>query len=215
MTAVNTAGDVFDTFSDKKRRAVDAVATAAAQLFDSNGYAETSLRDISTAAGLSKGGIYHYFSNKHEILFYILDRYLDVLHYKVADELKKFDDPKDKLRFFLDRHLRIYLERMPEGGGFLNHVRDLPQRELRCIIKKQKDYVAILTQILAEMTEPESSNAKLKAVSYFIFGLYNSIMQWYDPAGDVPIAEASEMCYQLLIDGWDSLSSSELLQQSA
>ena len=209
VTIIDTDENVSLKFSDKKR--AGDIAKAAALLFDTNGYAETSLRDISIAAGLSKGGIYHYFSSKHEILFLIVDGYLDVLHDRVKEDLAEIEDPRAKLRFFLDRHLRIYLEHMPEGGEFLNHARDLPQREQRCIAHKEKDYASILTGILAEMVDTEKSNAKLKAVTYFIFGLCNSIMHWYNPAGEIPLEEVSDICYQLLMDGWTSLSSSQAM----
>ena len=48
-----------------------AIAKVAAKLFNEEGYLETSMEDISAAAKLSKGGIYHYFSSKNEILYFI------------------------------------------------------------------------------------------------------------------------------------------------
>jgi AcrR family transcriptional regulator len=40
----------------------------AEKLFLEKGYAETSIEDILTASGLSKGGFYHYFESKEEVL---------------------------------------------------------------------------------------------------------------------------------------------------
>jgi len=211
VTAIHIDADTPSTLTDKKHRA-DAIGRAAALLFDTTGYAETSLRDISIAAGLSKGGIYHYFSSKHEILFFILDRYLDRLHGNVLDELNQFDNPKAKLRFFLDRHLRIFFESMPEGGEYLNQARNLTHQERRYIVEREKAYAMILTGILAEMVNTDNPSTKLDAITYFIFGLYNSIMHWFNPTGELSIEEVSDLCFQLLMDGWESLSASEAIR---
>ena len=40
----------------------------AAQLFDSKGYAQTSINDIAREFGLGRSAVYHYFRNKEEIL---------------------------------------------------------------------------------------------------------------------------------------------------
>lgn len=198
-------------FSEKERRKVDVIVRAAATLFDRNGYIETSLRDISTEAGLSKGGIYHYFSSKHEILFYVLDGYVDLLLDGIEDELTNIDSPADKIKYLVNRHLELYIEHVPEVRALLNHARALPPREFRHITTKQKRYAKILSDILGQMTSGKTDPVKLTAVSYFIFGMYNSIMHWHDPDGPITLSEISEICYRLLMDGWHSLTDSELM----
>lgn len=50
---------------------------AGIKLFLKNGYAGTSVSQIATKAGLSKGGLYWHFKSKEEIVNGILDRYYD------------------------------------------------------------------------------------------------------------------------------------------
>ena len=45
--------------TQKELGKMTSIAKAAAKLFHENGYLETSMDDISIAAKLSKGGIYH------------------------------------------------------------------------------------------------------------------------------------------------------------
>lgn len=47
------------------------IISAATKLFSEKGYDETTMQDIMTLSGLSKGAIYHYFKSKQEILDYI------------------------------------------------------------------------------------------------------------------------------------------------
>ncbi len=44
------------------------IVTISEQLFLEKGFAETTVDDILKRAGLSKGGFYHYFKSKEEVL---------------------------------------------------------------------------------------------------------------------------------------------------
>ena len=61
-----------------KKNWKEVISRAAASLFYEHGYLETSMENIAAAARLSKGGIYHYFSNKNEILFFISTNFMDL-----------------------------------------------------------------------------------------------------------------------------------------
>jgi AcrR family transcriptional regulator len=82
----------------KKLEKTAAIGKMAAALFNQKGYLETSMDDISVTAQLSKGGIYHYFSSKHEILYFISTSYMDLLLKDLEQELEKIDDHFSKIR---------------------------------------------------------------------------------------------------------------------
>jgi AcrR family transcriptional regulator len=48
------------------------IASKAKKLFEQKGYLATTIEDIHTITGISKGGIYYHFKNKEELFFYIL-----------------------------------------------------------------------------------------------------------------------------------------------
>lgn len=201
-------------FSEKEWRKVENILHAAAVLFDRNGYIETSLKDISAEAEMSKGGIYHYFSGKHEILFCIVDTYLDRMIGDVEEELARLSDPDAKIRHLMDRHLALYASNPPEMRAMLNHTRVLPPDELRHVTEKQKRYARMLTSVLAEMTGRSADPRRLTAITYFIFGMYNSIMHWHKADGEISIEEIGEICFKLFMDGWHSMSKTNLVRSS-
>lgn len=49
------------------------ILDAAIRLFDTRGYTNTKIADISEAAGISKGLIYRYFKSKKDILYSLID----------------------------------------------------------------------------------------------------------------------------------------------
>lgn len=51
----------------------------AASLFRERGYATSSLRDVASAVGMSKSGLYHHFASKDELLEAVYERAVGVL----------------------------------------------------------------------------------------------------------------------------------------
>ena len=64
---------------EKSEASVSAVLDAGLELFSTQGYRATTLRDIAARAGLSVGNIYHHFPDKHAIYQRLIDRYWERL----------------------------------------------------------------------------------------------------------------------------------------
>lgn len=60
---------------EKSVRSRAAILEAALQLFSSQGYHGTSIRDVAEAAGVSTGNVYHHFPDKESIFRTLLDQY--------------------------------------------------------------------------------------------------------------------------------------------
>ncbi len=73
----------------------------ARKLFESNGYDQTSIRQIYSEAGLSNGTFYHYFKKKEDLLVAVCDADADV--YDLVDDIEnKVMDPFSHLyKYFL------------------------------------------------------------------------------------------------------------------
>lgn len=63
----------------KSEASIAAVLDAALELFSTQGYRATSLRQIAEQAGLSVGNIYHHFPSKDAIYQRLIDRYWEQL----------------------------------------------------------------------------------------------------------------------------------------
>lgn len=105
----------------------ETILDAAAALLRHSDFATVTLAQIAAAAGVSKGTLYYYYSNKDDILFDIADRYLRGL----MEELLAWVDNREKdtglprlLKYVLERgvgdefgNLRLYLI----GAGVSGH----------------------------------------------------------------------------------------------
>ncbi len=88
----NTAG--------RGERTRSGIVASAKQLFYQHGYDGTSFADIVSAAGLSRGNIYHYFKTKDEILQAVIEQRLEEYRALLAQWERESDDPKQRLRAF-------------------------------------------------------------------------------------------------------------------
>ena len=58
----------------KSKRSKDQIIQAALSLFSNKGYKETTMADLVTVTGLSKGAVYHHFKSKEEILQLLMEK---------------------------------------------------------------------------------------------------------------------------------------------
>ncbi|MGE5234810.1 MAG: TetR/AcrR family transcriptional regulator [Acidobacteriota bacterium] len=61
--------------AERSQRSRETILEAALQLFSSQGYRATSVRDIAAAATVSTGNVYHHFPDKETIFRTLLDQY--------------------------------------------------------------------------------------------------------------------------------------------
>jgi AcrR family transcriptional regulator len=61
--------------AERSQRSRDRILEAGLQLFSSQGYRATSVRDVAAAAELSTGNVYHHFPDKETIFRTLLDQY--------------------------------------------------------------------------------------------------------------------------------------------
>lgn len=89
---------------DKRKAQILAAAEA---LFLEKGYENTSIQDILDCVSLSKGGFYHHFNSKDELLDEICTQRAEVYASHTAEELQHCPpSPTARLNAFFDRSLR-------------------------------------------------------------------------------------------------------------
>ncbi len=81
----------------RKRQIVQAAFDVIAQ----KGYNSFTIEDIANRAGLSKGGVLHYFKSKEDILIFLLERIYGVIEENITRRSEKFKSCEKKLKAIL------------------------------------------------------------------------------------------------------------------
>ena len=87
-----------------------------APLFNKKGYAGTSLSDIATATGLTKGSIYGNFKDKEEVALAVFKHNTDQLSKKTGDWISEHDNAYDQLIGIFDFYRKNWMSISTNGG---------------------------------------------------------------------------------------------------
>src|SRR5712692_8665541 len=162
------------------------ILRTAARLFQQRGYDATSMNDVAAALKLSKGGLYHHFQSKDEILFEIMNHAMEITQERVLDPVRGIADPEERLRSLIRRHIEVVLSvRDREITVMLHENHPLSPSLRRRINTRKKDYVHFVESLIAELQRARQSKGIVspRAAAFALLGMINWIYQWYRPEG--------------------------------
>jgi AcrR family transcriptional regulator len=189
--------------SDRNLKRVMRIGNVAAKLFNTKGYLQTTMDDITIAARFSKGGIYHYFSSKDEILFFVLDRYMNLVLQDLEHDLEEIETVREKIQYIISRHIRLYTENLAEAKTLLNEKHCLPRKYRQKIDRKEREYFQIVRKVLMIFFagKPRLPGSQITVITFLLFGTCNWIFSWYDPKGAVNSEALSEIIWKIFLNG--------------
>jgi AcrR family transcriptional regulator len=176
------------------------ILRTAARLFQQRGYDATSMNDVAAALKLSKGGLYHHFQSKDEILFEIMNHAMEITQERVLNPVRAIADPEERLRALIRLHIEVVLSpRDREITVMLHENHPLPPALRKRINSRKKDYIHFLENLMAEVQEKIQKKAQRqgqpshraggkvspRAAAFALLGMINWIYQWYKPEGEL------------------------------
>jgi AcrR family transcriptional regulator len=162
------------------------ILRTAARLFQQQGYDATSMNDVAAALKLSKGGLYHHFQSKDEILFHIMSHAMEITEERVISVARPIEDPEERLRTLIRLHIGVVLsEEDREITVMLHENHPLPPALRRKINGRKKDYVHFVENLIADVQRQRNSASSVtpRAAAFALVGMINWIYQWYKPGG--------------------------------
>lgn len=100
------------THTGKNEEMLHSIMSVAQSRFGLYGLEKTSMQEIATDLGLSKGSLYYYFPDKQSLYIAVIEKELEQFFGIVAERLEKINDPAEKLRAYVQArqdHFRILL----------------------------------------------------------------------------------------------------------
>ncbi len=174
------------------------ILRAAARLFQQQGYDATSMNDVAAALKLSKGGLYHHFESKDEILFHIMSHAMQITEERVINVVRRIDPARadaagvditeQRLRTLIRLHIEVVLS--PEDREItvmLHENHPLPPALRRKINARKKDYVHFVENLVADVQRKRGTKSSVtpRAAAFALVGMINWIYQWYKPDGSL------------------------------
>jgi len=164
------------------------ILRTAARLFQQRGYDATSMNDVAAALKLSKGGLYHHFQSKDEILFEIMNHAMEITQERVINPVRGIADPEERLRALIRLHIEVVLSpRDREITVMLHENHPLPPALRKRINARKKDYIHFLENLMEEVQRSRHVKGKVSphAAAFALLGMINWIYQWHKPEGEL------------------------------
>ncbi|MGD0473169.1 MAG: TetR/AcrR family transcriptional regulator [Candidatus Velthaea sp.] len=92
------------------------IVREAAGLFNTRGFAGTSVADVSAATGLEKGGVYNHFGSKDDLALAAFDYAAAVLRERLETAFRAHADGADRLRAMFDVYRVLSEQPFLKGG---------------------------------------------------------------------------------------------------
>src|SRR6267378_6173952 len=180
------------------------ILRTAARLFQQQGYDATSMNDVAAALKLSKGGLYHHFQSKDEILFEIMNHAMDITEERVLNAARGIANPEERLRTLIRLHIEVVLSpRDREITVMLHENHPLPPTLRKRINARKKDYIHFLENLVAEVQRVRQSKGTVtpRAAAFALLGMINWIYQWYRPAGALQEESLAQQYTEIFFQG--------------
>jgi TetR/AcrR family transcriptional regulator len=176
---------------------------AATSLFYQKGYPNTTIREIGQKANISNSIIYHYFKNKEEMLFEIIQVASKDLVNALVKIQQEVEDPVECLKEMLTTHMVVWcLKRRKESKIIVadDYFLTGKRREANRIIQRQ--IYRLYIDKLEELHENRLlEHIDLKILAFTIFGAINSFFKWYREGGPLSKEDVAQNVIAIVFNG--------------
>lgn len=156
------------------------ICEKAMNLFCERGYDNTPMSHIAKAIGASKAILYHYFSNKEELLFSIIDYQMEKHLIPILDQASEIEDPEQRLRHFMREYTRL-LANDSRSRIVLHEAHRLNPDHIEIIKARHLRLYQLIHGAITEMESQGRIKAPQKAFSTFaVIGMCSWTFYWFD-----------------------------------
>ena len=180
---------------------IDRLTDVALRVFAERGFDGASMDDVARSAGITKAAIYHHVSGKEELLERGLDRALEALYAVLEESPATQGSPLERMRFIVERVAELALALRPELT-VLVRVRGNTRTERRALARR-REFDALVAALVREAQAAGEVDPRLDAglVVRLIFGMCNSLVEWYRPGGALSAATIVATVVRIVFDG--------------
>jgi TetR/AcrR family transcriptional regulator len=189
-------------YDDKRRAILD----RSAEQFAAHGYDRASMNKIAEACGFTKANLYHYYSDKEELLFDVIRFHLENLLEVVEAADTTSRSPEERLRALVGALLEAYRDADAQHKVQINHLGLLPAARQAELKEMERDLVRIFADAVAGIAPQLRGTTLLKPVTMSLFGMVNWHYLWFKPKGQLGRSEYADLVTHLIVDGTRDLA---------
>jgi len=180
---------------------LESLLAVAVKLFNERGYDGTSMEDLSRKLGITKSAIYHHVPSKQELLRLAVNRALDGLFAEAAKVDSADGRAVDRLEQLVRGSVVVLVERLP-FVTLLLRVRGNTKVE-RDALARRREFDHIVSELVGKAVAEGDLRSDIdpSTVARLLFGMVNSLIEWYKPRGGVSAEDLADAVARVAFDG--------------
>lgn len=160
-----------------------------------------TVNQIVEDVGTSKGGFYHHFTSKDELLFVIHDTFITYVLEKAIIANKTYDSPTKKLQAIIKDFVKVFDLYKPHISVFYQETIYLKPQYETLIKKKRDQFKQIITRAIHEgkVAAEFRDDLPVEITTMAILGMVNWTYKWYRQSGTKSIEEIGDIFVDLIL----------------
>ncbi|WP_096269780.1 TetR/AcrR family transcriptional regulator [Paucisalibacillus globulus] len=179
----------------------DKIIHSALLLFEKHGFHGVTVNQIVESTGTSKGGFYHHFTSKDELLFVIHDTFITYVLEKAYIAKNTYDSPTKKLQEIIKSFVQVFDLYKPHISVFYQENVYLKADYEELIKKKRDQFKNIIIDTIHEGKTSGDFREDLseEITGMAILGMVNWTYKWYKKSGEKSIEEIGDIYVDLIM----------------
>ncbi len=176
------------------------ILNKSAELIAHFGFAGTSITMIADACKVSKANIFHYYSDKEEVLFDIIRIHLEALVEVVETAYASSGDVRERVGAISVAILECYRNADAQHQVQISSLKLLPDERRAELVKMERRLVALLSDALAQALF-DIKPRFLKPVTMSMFGMLNWHYLWFRESKGLSREQYARLVTELILSG--------------
>jgi TetR/AcrR family transcriptional regulator len=190
------------TYDDQRLQ----ILAAAAGAFAHRSYTATTMNEVAAACGISKATLYHYFSDKSDLLEQIARGHVSALEALVDEVERERLAPEAHLRALIGRFMAVYAGAQNAHRVLTEDVKFLGDGARQAVEDGQRRVVDAFAQAVARV-RPGLDPALRTPLAMLLFGMINWTFTWLRPGGRLTHDNLGAIVADLFFGGLPAVAS--------
>ncbi|MEH7346048.1 TetR/AcrR family transcriptional regulator [Bacillus sp. JJ1532] len=185
----------------KKLPLKERIVETALVLFEKHGYHGVTVGQIVDECGTSKGGFYHNFKSKDELLYHIHDIFISYVLDKAREAYDNFDTPVSRLCAIIQSFTKVFDLYKPHITVFYQESTYLVGDFYQKINEKRDEYRKLIVHVIKEGQTSGDFRSEVPAEisTMSIIGMINWTYKWFSKEGPLSIDEIALVFNDLIL----------------
>ncbi|NEU29727.1 TetR/AcrR family transcriptional regulator [bacterium LRH843] len=185
----------------KKKPTKERIIETALRLFEQNGFHAVTVDRIVQDSGTSKGGFYHNFKSKDELLYIVHDSFITYILDKADEAYRKYTTPAERLYETVKSFVMMFDMYRPHVTVFYQESLYLSKDYFTLIKRKRDRYKEMMFRVVEEGIACGEFRKEMPVpiTSMAIFGMINWTYKWYKETGHYSIEEIADIYVDLVM----------------